>query len=115
MRRPQAGAGQDSLLALPLGSVSSLEVRRQKTMALRGAGIGLVSGAMFGLATGASEVIDVRYITVPLFGLAAAGIGALIGHHVKIDRWETVPLDRLRVGIVPQRGGGLAVGFNVRR
>jgi len=38
-----------------------------------------------------------------LGGLAGAGLGALVGSTIKTDRWEAVPLDRLRVGVVPDR------------
>jgi hypothetical protein len=38
---------------------------------------------------------------------AAAGIliGSSIGAVIKTDRWEEVPLDQLRVSIVPRRDG----------
>ena len=31
---------------------------------------------------------------------------------IKTDRWEAVPLDRLRVGLAPQRDGRLMLGFS---
>jgi hypothetical protein len=43
-------------------------------------------------------------------GLIGAGIGALLGG----ERWEEVPLDRLRVSFAPRRDGfalGLSVSF----
>ncbi len=40
--------------------------------------------------------------------LVGAGIGALIGSQIRVDRWETVPLDRISVSLTP-RGGGLEV------
>ena len=42
-------------------------------------------------------------------GIVGAGVGALI----RTDRWEEVPLDRLRVSIVPQRGGRLGFGVSI--
>ena len=44
---------------------------------------------------------------------AGAGIGGLIGAFVKTDRWEAVPLDQLRVSVVPQRGGRFALGLSI--
>ena len=43
-----------------------------------------------------------------LFGVIGAGIGTFI----KTDRWEEVPLDRLRVSFGPKRDG-FAVGVRV--
>ena len=47
-------------------------------------------------------------------GALGAGIGAIVGALIKTDRWEEVPLDRLRVSFVPQRGGRFALGLSVR-
>jgi len=44
-----------------------------------------------------------------LGGLAGAGLGALVGSTIKTDRWEPVPIDRLRVGVVPDRDRWLAL------
>ena len=89
--------GRDSLLALPLGSVSSLNVRGQKTMALRGAVIGLVSGAMFGMAEGKEGEYDLRIVAVPLFALPAAGIEIsdyrAVGGGSKSDAWIQLSAD----------------------
>ena len=41
-------------------------------------------------------------------------LGTLIGASIKRDRWEEVPLDRLRMSFVPQRDGfafGLKIEF----
>jgi hypothetical protein len=40
-------------------------------------------------------------------------VGALLGSN-KVDQWEEVPLDRLRLSIVPQRRGGFSVGLSVK-
>ncbi len=115
--------GRDSLLALPLSSVSSLEVSRgQKTRALKGAVIGLVSGAgggvLIGLLSddgpGTYPAKDRALIAGVVFSVVGGLTGLGIGYGIKVDRWETVPLDRLRVSIVPQRDGRFAVGFSVR-
>ena len=50
------------------------------------------------------------------FGIGFAGgalIGVAIGGFIKSDRWEEVPLDRLRVSVAPQVDGRFALGFSV--
>jgi hypothetical protein len=47
-----------------------------------------------------------EWIAVPLLtGAAYGGIGALIGHFIKSDRWVELPLDKVRVSIGPSRRG----------
>ena len=55
-----------------------------------------------------------EWVALPLLvGAAYGGIGALIGHFVKSDRWVEVPLAKVRmsVGPVPR---GLGVSLSVR-
>ena len=112
---------RDSSLVLPLASLTKLEVSRgQKSMAGRGALIGLGAGAAVGVGTalvacaGGDCNTDGDITGALALGLGAggalvgAGIGALIGSSIKVDRWETVPLDRISVSLTP-RGGGLEV------
>jgi len=40
--------------------------------------------------------------------------GGIVGYFIKTDRWEEIPLERLRVSLTPQRDGGFALGFSVR-
>jgi len=47
------------------------------------------------------------------FGVTGALVGLGIGALLKSERWEEVPLDRLRVNIVPQRDGRFALGLSV--
>ncbi len=111
----------DASLVLPIASVTRLEVNRgQKSMAGRGAligaGAGAVAGGVTGLAVCAASSCgfeaDLTGVVVVVLGaggaLLGAGIGALIGSGTKVDRWETVPLDRISVSLRP-RGGGLEV------
>jgi hypothetical protein len=58
-----------------------------------------------GFAAGAGFVVG---------GLGGALIGALIGSASKTDRWQEVPLDRLRVSLGPQRDGRFGLGASVR-
>jgi hypothetical protein len=58
-----------------------------------------------GFAAGAGFVIG---------GLGGALIGALIGSASKTDRWQEVPLDRVRVSLAPQRSETFGLGLSVR-
>jgi hypothetical protein len=50
---------------------------------------------------------------IGVFGGAGAIVGSVVGALVKSERWEEVPLDRLRVSIAPQRDGRFALGMSV--
>ena len=52
-----------------------------------------------------------EWVGVPVAaGLAYGGIGALIGHFIKTDRWVEVPVEGVRVSLAtPRRGIGLAI------
>lgn len=117
--RMRALAG-GTIRAIPWASVARLDVwRGQRSHLLAGAGIGLLVGAGAGLAiTYASCTPDVDCFSagITLFGATAAGglSGGLVGALLwKTDRWEEVPLDRLRVTVVPQRDGRLGLGLAV--
>ncbi len=116
-----------SSLAIPFASMTSLEVSRGKKSkaglgAIIGAPIGLVAGALIGYAASGGggtfplgeglerleEGGDAMAAGALLGGLTGGLIGALIGSSIKVDRWETVPLDRIRVSLTT-RGGGLEV------
>ena len=112
----------------PLAFVTRLDVSGgQKSHALLGAGIGFAAGALVGLVhcsgdaggfsdAGTCDLADddltlwVTFVTGTIGGLAGGFVGILI----KTDRWEEVPLERLRVSLAPQRDGGFALGFSVR-
>ncbi len=110
---------RDSSLVLPLASLTKLEVSKGlKSRTLKGAGIGFLVGAAAGLAFGAIACAiagdcedDTVYVALIFGAIGAplgAGTGAVIGSFIKVDSWETVPLDRIRVSLRP-RGGGLEV------
>ncbi|UCC84510.1 MAG: hypothetical protein JSW46_06170 [Gemmatimonadota bacterium] len=114
-------------LALLLASVTSLKVKRgQESRALIGGLKGLLLGAGGGAFLGylscacepkESDCVDTNVTKgVLIGGVFLGGIGFAIGSGIKVDRWETVPLDKLRVGLVPQRTGrlGLAVCASIR-
>lgn len=47
-------------------------------------------------------------------GGVGAGVGAAIGAVARTDRWETVPLDDIRVGLSPVTPDGVAVSATLR-
>ena len=49
-----------------------------------------------------------------IFGFGGVVFGALIGASSQTDRWEEVPLDRVRVSLGPQRDGRFGFGASVR-
>ena len=90
----------------PIGSLTRLEVsRQQKSHTSAGlivggltlGGAGVVVGGLYLVGEGGSS-------TGGLIGATVGGVlGALVGSSIKTDRWEEVPLDRLRVSFAPQR------------
>jgi hypothetical protein len=48
-----------------------------------------------------------------LGGAIGVSVGALIGTMIWADRWENVPIDRLRVTATPRRTGALNLGLSV--
>ncbi len=111
------------ILALPLDSVTTLEVsagRRSQTGL--GAGIGSVTGAVIGAVVGAASCTDDPFLSPGqcafggglLFGATGALLGVLVGAGTKTERWVSVPRDRVRVSLGPQRDGRLGLGASVR-
>ena len=117
-------------LSVPLADVTKLKVRRgQKSNAGKGALIGLGVGAAAGVITALLSCADsqcdwdnagddVTGYTAVVLGaggaLLGAGIGAIIWSSIKTDRWQTVPLDQLRVGPSSVDADGVAVSVTLR-
>ncbi len=115
----------DSAMALSLSSVTRLDVYRgQKSNLLLGMGIGFAAGAGLGALMDAAVDCEEDFdfsdeSTCVGFAPAGGAVGGLLvgttaGLLIKSDRWEEVPLDRLRVSLVPRRDGfalGLSVAF----
>jgi len=115
--------GQSSVW-VPLTSVTNFKRSSGlKSNAGQGALLGLLAGGVVGAVVGAATYEKCQAVgfmacfmspnsageQAVLGGLAGvllgAGLGAIVGANVKTDRWEEVPLDRLRVGFVPRRDG----------
>ncbi|NNG16790.1 MAG: hypothetical protein HKM89_09945 [Gemmatimonadales bacterium] len=103
----------DSTVSLSLRRISRIEVYRgQKAYTGVGALVGLLVGAVTGGVVGYRQCedsfVDVGVCAAAGIGVGGgvgAGLGALTGSAIKADRWEDVPLDRLRVAVEPQRDG----------
>ena len=120
--------GDDLPLVVPVASITRLEViRGRKSKAETGAIIGglLLGGTvLIGITMTPScppdkwclgpSAADAALILTPIAVIVGAGIGALIGSGIHGDRWEEVPLDRLRVSFAPQRDGRFGLGLSVR-
>ncbi len=118
----------DSTMKFPLASLTRLEVSRGRDSrpVIAGAVIGAVTGAVIGAAAASDPdcpgFLDVRAECIEvvtrargaLFGAVLGGLAlGLVGRAVGGARWEEIPLDRLRVSVVPQQSGRLALGFSV--
>ncbi len=131
-----SGGPRGDPLAVPLTSITKLEVHRGQQPRGHTAlwvGEGLVAGAMAGAAIAGGiglfvhaafnpfdQDLDERELTRTMLQFAVVGsvLGMISGFQwarKSVDRWEEVPLDRLRVSFGPQRDGrfglGLLVGF----
>ena len=119
-------------LSVPVNLVTRLDVSRgRKTNTGEGAGIGFLLGgfvgAVIGLTSyekcesqGAFSCIGPGGPEIYALGAAVIGglggvvVGALIGSAIETDRWQEVPLHRLRVSLGPQRDGRFGFGTSVR-
>lgn len=115
-------SAQDAtVLAVPLASITRLEVSRSKrSHTAVGAVLGFIGFAGLGYVIGSN--IDCGSDCPPAQGGAiAAGIvsipgvliGAVIGSSMKVDRWEEVPLERFRVSVTPHGDGRFACGASI--
>ena len=106
----------------PLASVTRLDVSRGlKSNGGVGAAIGFPAGALLTVAyckavdkTGCELFDDdLTPFLALVFGALGGVVGGIVGHNIKTDRWEEVPLERLRVSLTPQPDGRFALGFSV--
>jgi hypothetical protein len=116
------------LVQVPRSSITALETGwGRRGNARKGLWIGAIVGASGGLLACAASTDeedwpfdggdgvcnDGDWVAVPAVAAAVyGGIGALIGHFIKTDRWMQVPLDKVRVSLTtPPRGLGVAISF----
>ncbi len=114
---------RDSPQAIPFASITRLEVSRgKKSRFLKGLGVGLLLGAVSGTAIGFASSDDPPWffsfsaeaaVLGVLGGLAGGVIGGVIGATTKVDRWQELPLDQIRVTLMPYEGPGLTVSATV--
>ena len=120
--------------AVPLAWLRLLEVSQGRgtgiTLAVLGAAAGGAAGALLartlwgphedpcstpqvGVCIDLSVHLD-REATTFLGGLAGAIVLGLVGHSFDaVEHWESVPLDRIRVGLAPLRADRLGLGAAV--
>lgn len=110
-------------LAIPITSVTALDVSRGlKSKIVTGAGIGfLIGGAaalmVFSYEAGDSDAVCrdecISLLEFSIIPLAPTLLGALIGALVEVDRWETVALPSVQIGLAPGPGPQLQVGLSI--
>jgi hypothetical protein len=109
---------------VPYSDILKVEASHGRSR-MRGMGCGLVIGAGVGAIAGLAQGDDspgIVSFNAPekaiMFGVLAVPVGAVIGAIVGVERWERVEPARLRVGLLPVRGGAgvaVSVGFSGRR
>jgi hypothetical protein len=117
------------LVRVPRATITSLETGwgrkgNAKKGFIIGAAIGVAGGLLVCAASDEEWPFDEsgvnsscdggEWVGIPLLaGGTYGGIGALIGHFIKSDRWIEVPLDRVKVSLGPAREG-LGLALSVR-
>lgn len=124
--QPQAEFQRPLALHIALDDVTQLEAfRGRRTSAYRvlmfagggtllGAGVGWLVKSAVGECDGTYCFGEARRYAPLIGAVAGFSVGALVGSVWKRDRWEEVPLDDLRVSVVPVRNGvglGASVAF----
>lgn len=106
---------------VPRASLSSLEVRRgTKSMLVQGAFVGAFVGVLAvaltaepdqepGCAFCAQAAWDFgpsKETQMVIVGILGAGVGMTIGKLIRVDKWQKVPLEQMRVAVVPYGPSG---------
>jgi hypothetical protein len=119
--------GGDGQVVVPLVSASRIQVvRGSKRATSRGTGIGAVLGGVLGLVGAVATYQECEGFCPADFGpggtavgglllggLLGAGVGAVVGSLVTIDRWVDMPVQRMRVSLGPQPHGRFGFGASV--
>lgn len=112
---------RDSLMAIPLAQVMQLEVSQGRKPSGLGGVIGFLGGAVVGTVFGwfayqddygAPTCDDYTSCPVIVGTLVVGGtiVGALMG---ATERWEEVPHDPIRMSVLRQWDGGVAIGLSL--
>jgi len=120
----QAGSAP---ISIPLGRLRQVEVSRGRKGHWRaGAGVGFLVGVgaavAFEAGSGSTAPCDQEQNQDAMssgecLGIAAAGValstglGALVGGLVRTERWQEVPVEGLRLTMVPRPGRRLGLGI----
>jgi hypothetical protein len=97
-----------------VGDIKQLEVRRDRgtyvaTGALVGTGVGVTAGLLFALGFCGGDTLceaDEYFRIFAILVLPPITVGTLVGLAIPKREWETVPLDRLQLGLLPDPNGG---------
>ncbi len=100
--------------------IERLEVSRgMKSNWKTGSWVGTLGGGAIGLLAGAAACEDSLFSKEGCVAMSATAgmlvgipIGTVVGALIKTERWEKVPMDIVRVSVVP-RGGGVTVGISI--
>lgn len=122
LRLQHTGKAGDTLAtAIPMASIAGLQVSRGRhSRWLMGLGIGFGAGAVTGAILGASSEDDLLFTSGDkavmggvALGVIGGAVGVVAGALTKTERWETVPIDRVTVSLVPTAGGRLRLGVRI--
>jgi hypothetical protein len=120
--------GESKLAVVPFPSITRLQVSRGRDTrpVIIGASIGALAGAIVGALAASTPECPPLDLSPECFpgvnqagaALVGAALGALtlglVAKAVGGERWEDIPLDRLRVSVAPQRDGRFAFGASIR-
>jgi hypothetical protein len=116
----------DTKVRCPLASVTRLETYAGRhSHPWRGAGIGFLAGWALGFGVWhaadigcfeyTSESVCAAWFGGGLGAASGALLGALVGGLLwQTDRWQEIPLDKLRLQIASQPGGRFGFGASIR-
>jgi len=116
-------SGQTEVLAIPRSTLAKLEVSRGGRSRGKNALVGLGIGAAVGVAAGLVQIPftcphnddphcddDIPDLLYPVTNaVLGSAVGALIGAATGGERCSKLPTDRVRVGVAPLRGRGIAI------
>jgi hypothetical protein len=108
----------------PHASLTRVDVHRgRQSNAAKGALYGSLIGAGIGAVALGSSSLCAETLEVPggrcaLIGAGGGGVGglllgAIVGALIKTDRWQAVPVDRLRVSFIPPGQARFALAMSV--